>query len=193
MSPMNSGSGPAVRGSIRLSASMRLPSAAAALRNCLYAMSRAMSTSRASSGERFARSSSSSSSSSCRRGRCGSSGTSAAAFMSSSVDATSTKSLATSRSSSPMDCTSRMYWSATSAIEMDPMSSFCRLTNCSSRSNGPEYACVLTLYDTYAPIMSVARFPAVASRYMPSGSKPRTDGSTYSTTRRMGMLYCWIL
>ena len=68
-----------------------------------------------------------------------------AAFMSSSVDATSTKSDATSRSSSPMASTSARYWSATSAIEIEPIATFWRLTSCSSRSNGPVYACVLTL------------------------------------------------
>ena len=71
--------------------------------------------------------------------------------MASSVDATRTKSLATSRSISPMRSTSARYWSATSATLMAPMSTFWRLTSDSSRSKGPENEPVCTRNDTYRP------------------------------------------
>ena len=87
--------------------------------NCLYASSRSTSISRASLGASSAMSSSTAS-----RSR----GMRLSALISSSVDATSRKSLATSRSRLSMRPTSARYWSAICVMEMAPMSTFWRLT-----------------------------------------------------------------
>lgn len=119
MRPRKSASGPKGRVCMRPSAMKRLWSTAAAFLNFLYSMRRSTSISRASEGASSAKSSSSSS-----RSR----GMRLWALISSSVEATSKKSLATSRSRVSMRDTSARYWSAISVMEIAPISTFWRLT-----------------------------------------------------------------
>lgn len=73
------------------------------------------------------------------------------ALISSSVEATNRKSLATSRSRLSMRDTSARYWSAICVMEIAPISTFCRLTRYSKRSNGPSKLSMRTLYDMDRP------------------------------------------